>query len=298
VHHGIVNAPIDDGHAGSADVDDGGSWQRSIAGVRRAGHDQPDETDEPDERDGRRERGPRGDDSGTPDHGAPMVSRAVAPGKALPVWEVAGVGYHGLVVTQPPDVEVAKQRLREQLRIRAQGIAPEDRQRRSNMLVEKLVAHPVWHTARCVAAFVGSRHEPQTSGLLEAAWRSSKRVWLPKVDPERRRALQWVETFDLRDLAPGAFGLLEPQRGDRLQELPDCVEVVAVPGLGFSSSGARLGWGMGYYDVALAHHAATRVGLCFREFCDPKPMIPQAPHDLCMHFVATEVGVIVVGPAP
>jgi 5,10-methenyltetrahydrofolate synthetase len=48
-------------------------------------------------------------------------------------------------------------------------------------------------------------------------------------------------------LKPGAFGVLEPTRGEKL--MPD---VLLVPTLGFTDQGARLGYGGGYYDRTLA----------------------------------------------
>lgn len=48
-------------------------------------------------------------------------------------------------------------------------------------------------------------------------------------------------------LARGAFGVLEPMRGEVLQPT-----VLLVPTLGFTDQGARIGYGGGYYDRSLA----------------------------------------------
>lgn len=49
-------------------------------------------------------------------------------------------------------------------------------------------------------------------------------------------------------LARGAFGVLEPVRGEVLAPT-----VLLVPTLGFTDQGARIGYGGGYYDRTLSH---------------------------------------------
>jgi 5-formyltetrahydrofolate cyclo-ligase len=97
-------------------------------------------------------------------------------------------------------------------------------------------------------------------------------------------------------LAPGGFGLLEPpESAGEPQPLAALdLDLVLVPGLGFASSGARLGFGRGYYDRALApfadRDAPLRLGLCFAEFLDTAA-IPTDTYDVPMHAIATERGI-------
>ena len=64
----------------------------------------------------------------------------------------------------------------------------------------------------------------------------------------------------------------------------------------FSSAGARLGFGKGHYDRALApvrdRAAPRRVGVCLRDALDPDGGVPSGPLDVPMHAIATEAGVI------
>jgi 5-formyltetrahydrofolate cyclo-ligase len=60
-----------------------------------------------------------------------------------------------------------------------------------------------------------------------------------------------------------------------------------VPGLGFTRTGARIGYGAGYYDRWLAAHPrTTRIGVAFE--CQLVAVLPQEPHDIRMHHVVTE----------
>lgn len=178
--------------------------------------------------------------------------------------------------------------------------SPEANATLSAALLGSLLRHPLWQQARGVAAFVGVKGEPDTWGLLAATLAERKRLWLPRMEGSPAE-IAFVQVHDLRELAPGKFGLLEPRA--RAGQLPVStptpaagIDVVLVPGLGFTSAGVRLGWGKGYYDRALApvrqSAAPLRVGVCFNEDLDPLDgPIPAESFDVPMHWVATPSGV-------
>jgi 5,10-methenyltetrahydrofolate synthetase len=65
---------------------------------------------------------------------------------------------------------------------------------------------------------------------------------------EKQAPLEFHVWRPTDSLKPGAFGVLEPIRGEKL--MPD---VLLVPTLGFTDQGVRLGYGGGYYDRTLAN---------------------------------------------
>jgi 5-formyltetrahydrofolate cyclo-ligase len=77
------------------------------------------------------------------------------------------------------------------------------------------------------------------------------------------------------------------------------VDLMLVPGLAFGRDGARLGFGAGHYDRALAtRHADPRLqlpalcGVCLVEFVDPPGgPIPMLDHDLRMNYLVSDLGV-------
>lgn len=195
---------------------------------------------------------------------------------------------------------VQRERLREALRERRQEVPAEARARWSAAIAGAVMEHPAWARAEALTGFFGMGEEPQTRGLLQAALDQGKRLWLPRVAPARR--LRWVVVTDLdTQLVPGVFGLLEPEMRDDAviaQSIPETgVDLVLMPGLGFSADGARIGFGGGYYDRALEPVARAarpvRMALAFSTFVDPpEGPIPMAAHDVRVHFIATEQGVV------
>jgi len=165
---------------------------------------------------------------------------------------------------------------------------------RSARLTTHLTTHPAWHTAARLTAFVGVQGEPDTLPLLTAALASGKRVWLPRMTGPRRALIEFVELRSLADLAPAPFGLLEPSTGPGVALADLDLDLALVPGLMFTRHGARLGFGKGHYDRALADLRAAarplRVGVCFAE--ELGEGLPHEAHDVPMHAVLTDAGLV------
>ena len=97
---------------------------------------------------------------------------------------------------------------------------------------------------------------------------------------------------DRAELAPGYQHILEPP-GQTKRFLPDASipTLLTAPGLAFDRSGARIGYGKGFYDRYLGKiPVADRpylVGLCFS--CQLFEILDgQKPHDINMDLIVTE----------
>src|SRR6185437_16657376 len=116
----------------------------------------------------------------------------------------------------------------------------------------------------------------------------SRRVLFPKVHVGGGSQLSLVRVTDLSQLAPGAFGILEPT-GTEITPLDQLRRpLICAPGLAFSPCGQRLGRGGGFYDRLLRDAApyALSAGLGFSfQILD---RLPEAPHDRRLHLIVTQ----------
>ena len=87
-----------------------------------------------------------------------------------------------------------------------------------------------------------------------------------------------------QNLEEGPKGILQPRIIKSVDS--SLIEVAILPGLAFSKSGVRLGYGKGVFDRLLAKSKAIRIGLAYDFQLVDK--IEKEKHDLLMDMVVTE----------
>lgn len=187
-----------------------------------------------------------------------------------------------------------KIRLRKQLKRSRASLSVACRAEYSSLITRRLCASSWFTDARIVCAYSGLFDEVDSEGILNTVLCDGKVLALPRVEGPGVLSLRRVD--DLRELRPGAFGVLEPTQ-DSVVVPPSAVDLFVVPGLGFDRAGRRMGYGQGYYDRTLAsveraaNHGSTVVGLCFG--IQLVSEVPVDGHDQPMDAVITESAVIV-----
>ena len=173
----------------------------------------------------------------------------------------------------------AKTELRRRLRAELARMTPAACAAASESTRTSIPSLANWQAAQTVAAFVALPGEPD---LRPFDWCRSKTILLPRV-VGNHLVFHAVET--LAQLKPGAFGLLEPDPAKCPPVDPADAEMIFVPGLAFTTGGAHLGRGRGYYDRLLGTlpPKLTRIGVCFP--CQLVDAIFQEPHDECVDLV-------------
>ena len=127
--------------------------------------------------------------------------------------------------------------------------------------------------------------EIDTRPLLEGLHARGHRIALP-VTPPRGAPLAFRPWSPGTPLVRGPMGTQHPAEGE-----PVTPGWLIVPLLAFDRTGARLGYGGGYYDRTLSllpHARAIGVAYAAQEIAE----VPTGPHDIRLHAIATECGVI------
>lgn len=179
------------------------------------------------------------------------------------------------------DPAAAKRTLRERIRQLRHAAAParDAAQAGLDVLAGQLVASLRPHTVFCYLSTPG---EASTTRLVDTLLAQGCTVAVPYLVDRTTMLASRITSWD--GLAPGRLGILAPISPTPVATPIDCV---LVPGLAFSLTGARLGFGAGYYDRWLAAHPrATRIGLCFEYQVDEAT--PREAHDEPLDFLVTE----------
>jgi 5-formyltetrahydrofolate cyclo-ligase len=180
--------------------------------------------------------------------------------------------------------------VRRLLRERLAAIKPEHRRSRSLAMCSWAVGTAEFAQASVVMLYLSGIDEADTAPLALRCWQAGKTVVVPKVSWDQKRMLP-VEITSLQTnmTRTGGPGIPEPISG---KPVPlDMIDLVIVPGLGFSPTGGRIGRGMGFYDRFLAQpdFIGRSCGLAFEE--QVLPEIPMLDHDVPLSMLVTEQGV-------
>ncbi|GFK93348.1 5-formyltetrahydrofolate cyclo-ligase [Fundidesulfovibrio magnetotacticus] len=159
-----------------------------------------------------------------------------------------------------------------------------------------LEALPRWREAREVLVYLAFRGEVDCSGIMEALWRRGARVLAPRCRPGERGVLDVACVSCLEELAPGAYGILEPDPNRCPALHAFAPDAALIPAVAYDRQGARLGFGQGYYDRLLARPALRDtflVGLAHPfQVLDT---LPTDPWDRPVHAVVTPEEVLFTG---
>lgn len=138
--------------------------------------------------------------------------------------------------------------------------------------------------AKSILLYAALPKEVQTSPLMDNLY-TKKQIWLPKVVGNELEVRAYEGKLSLQR---GHFGVPEPT--GPLCPNPTDIDIVLVPGVAFSRSGARMGYGKGFYDRLLPKLYAKKIGFAFDfQIFD---CIPTEAHDEHMDLIITSSGII------
>ena len=170
---------------------------------------------------------------------------------------------------------------------------------------QKIGPHARMAAAEAVAADIVTRL-PTSGGYLAGYWATGGElplhvlqlrlptnwIWcLPVVMPGKK--LRFAPWRGGDPLANNRYGIPEPMLSPDACLMPEAMQAVVMPVVGFSRSGLRLGMGGGYYDASFAfrkHRPAPPLLIGAAYSCQETDALEAADWDVPLDAVATEHG--------
>jgi 5-formyltetrahydrofolate cyclo-ligase len=160
---------------------------------------------------------------------------------------------------------------------------------------KRLASTSVFNEARKVCLYCSFQNEVLTDEVFERARALGKEVFYPRVVASGPKSmLGFFRVHGLEELSPGAYEIPEPHQGAELAS-PEGFDLIVVPGVAFDERGGRLGFGKGYYDMALEGATGRIVALAYEFQVLKKEEIPVEPHDVTVSAIVTDERVIETG---
>ena len=182
-------------------------------------------------------------------------------------------------------IDEEKQQLRATIRRLSAQLPFRYREAADRAIARHLLALPEYRSAGAVFCFVSAGREIDTRPILEQTLADGKMLCVPLCVADGIMELRAIR--DLKELFPGAYGILEPP-ADSPALSPDQIDLAVIPCVTCSREGRRLGRGGGYYDRFLAHYRGAAVLLCRERLL--RQEIPFGVHDYPIPWVLTEAG--------
>lgn len=161
----------------------------------------------------------------------------------------------------------------------------------AQVIMKRVLALPDMQDAVRIFCYVSRSPEVDTWELMADLLDRGKEVYCPRMIAGDR--LEAVRIDDIQDLKRSKFGIFEPLDNQDIAQAEE-LDLAIIPGLAFSRSGARLGYGKGYYDRFFAEGGEdiVKVGLAYAfQLIDD---LPSTPEDVSMDIIVTESEILTI----
>lgn len=177
------------------------------------------------------------------------------------------------------------------MRSRRKALSPENRERTSEIICQKLIndtdivsAVEPFDGDGALAVYLASKEEIDLSVFIADMLGRGVTVVSPRWNGETYE-LAKIKSLAADDLRPGPMNIQEPAEADIVE--PKDVSAWIIPGLAFTKNGKRLGYGGGWYDRLLssARSDSLKIGVAhdFQIVDD----LPSEPHDIRLTRIVT-----------
>ena len=175
---------------------------------------------------------------------------------------------------------------------RRRSESPEEIQRNSYLIREKLLTFDLFLKGRGVLFYLALEDEVQTRPMIEAALEMGKKISVPLIDDKEREILPSILKDPDKELTSGPWGILEPKRKFYRPSPLGEIDLVIVPGVAFDEAGNRLGFGRGFYDKFLRRlpERVSFIALAFE--LQVVKSLPCRSHDVAVDYIITEKRII------
>lgn len=186
------------------------------------------------------------------------------------------------------DLTEAKRELRRRILALRDALREDERARASAIIIQRVLACAEFARARNVLAYASFGSELDTSALLARALETGRTLILPRVDRTRHELVLHRVTDLSAGLRAGTLGIREPNPERCAEVDPRDVDFALVPGVAFAATGARLGYGAGYFDRLLPRLPAATIRIAGAYAVQIVEVVPVGPRDVPVDRIVTQ----------
>ncbi len=184
------------------------------------------------------------------------------------------------------NLQEQKKHLRNDLKQRRSRVSAYKRRQMSQQIITFLHEIDEFNRAKNLFCYISYLSEVETTDLIETFLEQKLNLSVPKI--MNNSEMIAVPLENLSELEPDKMGILTPKSN---QATTGPFDVVITPGLGFTTSGERLGYGRGYYDRWFANNqVGLKIGVAFE--IQIVEELPVEDTDMTLDILVTEKRII------
>ncbi len=187
-----------------------------------------------------------------------------------------------------------KNKLRREIKERRDSLPIDGKKAADAAIIERIAASEAFLAAGAILLYAPHGSEINLLPLVRTARREGKLVAFPRCNTETH-TMQFLILSPEARLTPGAYGIPEPPTDAPICPM-DETTLCILPGLTFDPTGARLGYGAGYYDRFLTDFPGVRAGAVYENLAVRE--VPTEPHDIPIELLFTETRTHVCAKMP
>lgn len=157
------------------------------------------------------------------------------------------------------NMEVIKEQIRRDFKTRRRTLSCEHVKINSDKICENFLDSDIYKNCQNILAYSTIQNEVDLSQIINQALLDNKNLFLPRVEGD---SMNFFRINNTDKLQIGSYNILEPQNGTVYQDSTN--SIMLVPGIAFSTQGARIGFGKGFYDKYLSqHNSIFKIGIAY-----------------------------------
>ena len=198
---------------------------------------------------------------------------------------------HAFMSRMQTSMQVAKRALRKELKMRLSALKDDIKQQQSTKVTEKLLKLNEYKQSHRISVYLSMPSELNTLGILQDIFKRKKECFMPHYIGGNMDMVKLASMNDYETLPLTSWNIKQPKDDDHREDAIQTggLDLILVPGLGFTWDGFRIGRGKGYYDNYMKKHfellqrSPVTIGLAFSEqICET---IPCDEHDVKLDLV-------------
>lgn len=189
-------------------------------------------------------------------------------------------------------MDLRKKEIRQEMIRKRKSLSSKDLKGKSLEIFQQLRGLEPYKNAKKLMTYVPFQEEIHTTLLIDDFLKKNLQVFIPVTKPKEKRIII-SQLLDLeKDLEVGHFGVLEPKAFAYRPKNPKIIDLIIVPGLAFTKSGYRIGYGGGYYDRFLPTLEQDPITIALALDFQIVDSLPINDYDVPVDMIVTESRII------